>query len=74
MADLPYGRSAPVFLTRGGKQGDNLSQQLFNLLFFALLLGRECWPFHILIQNYLLRLYHLNVAHLLMVCFYFYIP
>ena len=39
MADLPYGRSAPVFLTRGGKQGDKLSPQLFNLLFFALLLA-----------------------------------
>ena len=39
MADLPYGCSAPVFLTRGGKQGDKLQQQLFNLLFFALLLA-----------------------------------
>ena len=36
MADLPYVRSAPVFLTRCGKQGDELSPQL---LFFALLLA-----------------------------------
>jgi len=30
-ADLPYGRSAPVFLLRGTKQGDILSPLLFNL-------------------------------------------
>ena len=36
-ADLPYGRSPPVFLTRGTKQGDILSPLLFNLLFNALL-------------------------------------
>ena len=39
MADLPYGRSVPVFLTRRGKQGDKLSPQLFIRLFFALLLA-----------------------------------
>ena len=39
IADLPYCRSDPVFRTRGGRQGDKLSQQLFNLLFFALLLA-----------------------------------
>lgn len=38
-ADLPYGRSAPVFLTRGTKQGDTLSPLLFNLIFNALLVG-----------------------------------
>jgi hypothetical protein len=37
VADLPYGRSAPVFLTRGSKQGDKLSPLLFSLLFNALL-------------------------------------
>ena len=38
-ADLPYGRSSPVFLTRGTKQGDILSPLLFNLVFNALLIG-----------------------------------
>ncbi len=37
VADLPYGRSAPVFLTRGSKEGDTLSPLLFSLLFNALL-------------------------------------
>jgi hypothetical protein len=37
VADLPYGQSAPVFLTRGSKQGDKLSPLLFSLLFNALL-------------------------------------
>ena len=39
VADLPYGRSAPVPLTRGSKQGDKLSPLLFSLLFNALLLA-----------------------------------
>ena len=38
-ADLPYGRSTPVYLTRGTKQGDILSPLLFNLVFNALLIG-----------------------------------
>jgi len=38
-ADLPYGKSAPVYLTRGTKQGDILSPLLFGLLFNALLTG-----------------------------------
>ena len=38
-ADLPYGRSAPVYLRRGTKQGDPISPLLFNLLFNALLIG-----------------------------------
>ena len=38
-ADLPYGRSAPVYLTRGTKQGDILSPLLFGLIFNALLIG-----------------------------------
>ena len=38
-ADLPYGRSAPVTLTRGTKQGDILSPLLFGLIFNALLIG-----------------------------------
>ena len=37
VADLPYGRSARVYLTRGSKQGDKLSPLLFSLLFNALL-------------------------------------
>ena len=37
-ADLPYGRSAPVYLLRGTKQGDILSPLLFNLVFNALLI------------------------------------
>ena len=32
------GRSAPVLLTRGGMQGNKLSHQLLDILFFALLL------------------------------------
>jgi hypothetical protein len=38
-ADLPYGRSAPVYMLRGTKQGDILSPLLFNLVFNALLIG-----------------------------------
>ena len=38
-ADLPYGRSAPIYLTRGQKQGDKLSPLLFNLIFNALLIA-----------------------------------
>ena len=38
-ADLPYGRSAPVFMLRGTKQGDILSPTLFNIVFNALLIG-----------------------------------
>ena len=38
-ADLPYGRSASVFLSRGKKQGDKLSPLLFSLVFNALLLA-----------------------------------
>ena len=38
-ADLPYGRSARIVLSRGKKQGDKLSPLLFNLLFNALLLA-----------------------------------
>ena len=38
-ADLPYGRAARVYLTRGTKQGDVLSPLLFSLLFNALLLA-----------------------------------
>jgi hypothetical protein len=37
-ADLPYGRSAEVLLTRGQKQGDKSSPLLFELVFNALLL------------------------------------
>jgi len=40
-ADLPYGRSAPVYLLRGTKQGDILSSLLFNLVFTALYANRE---------------------------------
>jgi hypothetical protein len=36
-ADTPFGMSAPIFLTRGTKQGDCLSPLLFSLLFNALL-------------------------------------
>ena len=36
-ADLPYGRSASIALSRGQKQGDKSSPLLFNLLFNALL-------------------------------------
>ena len=39
VADLPYGRSATVTLTRGTKQGDKLSPLLFSLVFNALLLA-----------------------------------
>ena len=38
-ADLPYGRSAPVYLSRGTKQGDILSPLLFGLIFNAVLIG-----------------------------------
>jgi ribonuclease HI len=40
-ADLPYGRSAPVILTRGVKQGDKPSPLLFILTFNLLLLLLE---------------------------------
>ena len=39
MADLPYGRSAGVILSRDQKQGDNSSPLLFDLVFNALLLA-----------------------------------
>ena len=39
VADLPYGRSASIGLTRGTKQGDKLSPLLFGLVFNALLLA-----------------------------------
>ena len=39
MADLPYGRSASITLTRGKKQGDKSSPLLFDLVFNALLLA-----------------------------------
>jgi hypothetical protein len=38
-ADLPYGRSAEVILSRGQKQGDKSSPLLFGLVFNALLLA-----------------------------------
>ena len=38
-ADLSYGRSAPICLERGQKQGDKLSPLLFGLIFNALLLA-----------------------------------
>jgi hypothetical protein len=38
-ADLPYGRSAEVVLSRGQKQGDKSSPLLFGLFFNALLLA-----------------------------------
>ncbi len=38
-ADLPYGKSAEVALTRGKKQGDISSPLLFGLVFNALLLA-----------------------------------
>jgi hypothetical protein len=38
-ADLPYGRSAEVVLSRGQKQGDKSSPLLFGLVFNALLLA-----------------------------------
>ncbi len=38
VADLPYGQSAPIPLTRGTKQGDKLSPLLFGLIFNCLLL------------------------------------
>jgi ribonuclease HI len=38
-ADLPYGRSAEVVLSRGQKQGDKSSPLLFDLIFNALLLA-----------------------------------
>ena len=39
VADLPYGQSAPIPLTRGTKQGDKLSPLLFDLIFNSLLLA-----------------------------------
>ena len=33
VADLPYGKSAPIPLTRGTKQGDKLSPLFFDLIF-----------------------------------------
>ena len=39
LADLPYGRSAAVNLSRGQKQGDKSSPLLFGLVFNALLLA-----------------------------------
>ena len=39
VADLPYGQSAPISLTRGTKQGDKLSPLLFDLIFNYLLLA-----------------------------------
>jgi hypothetical protein len=36
-ADTTYGKSAPIFLSRGTKQGDGLSPLLFILIFDALL-------------------------------------
>jgi hypothetical protein len=39
MADLPYGRSAGVILSRDQKQGDKSSPLLFDLVFNALLLA-----------------------------------
>ena len=39
VADLPYGQSAPIPLTRGTKQGDKLSPLLFSLIFNCLLLA-----------------------------------
>ncbi len=43
VADLPYGKSAPIPLTRGTKQGDKLSRAvsplLFDLIFNCLLLA-----------------------------------
>ena len=38
-ADLPYGRSAPIFLLRGKKQGGRPSPLLFGLIFNAFLLA-----------------------------------
>jgi hypothetical protein len=39
VADLLYGQSAPISLTRGTKQGDKLSPLLFGLIFNCLLLA-----------------------------------
>ncbi len=39
VADLPYGQSAPIPLTRGTKQGDKLSPLLFGFIFNSLLLA-----------------------------------
>ena len=39
VADLLYGQSAPIPLTRGTKQGDKLSPLLFGLIFNCLLLA-----------------------------------
>ena len=39
VADLPYGQSAPIPLSRGAKQGDKLSPLLFSLIFNCLLLA-----------------------------------
>ena len=39
VADLPYGKSAPIPLSRGTKQGDKRPHLLFDLIFNCLLLG-----------------------------------
>jgi hypothetical protein len=39
VADLPYGQSAPIPLSRGANQGDKLSPLLYSLLFNCLLLA-----------------------------------
>jgi hypothetical protein len=39
VADLLYGQSAPIPLTRGTKQGDKLSPLLFGIIFTCLLLA-----------------------------------
>ncbi len=39
VADLPYGKTASISMTRGTKQGDKLSPLLFDLVFNCLLLA-----------------------------------